>query len=148
MIILSSCNTLLKQLMGTLNCKFVMKDMDPLQYFLGIEVSIFFGHWSSFLSSVLFLSQASYATIIHDHANISSYKPIQTPMGIRSRSHIAIKHFYDSTVYQRSVGAFQYPALTWPNITYALNFAWQFMHNQIVDHFHISKSNLYCISMW
>ncbi|MCI71430.1 copia protein, partial [Trifolium medium] len=58
--------------MSLLATEFAMKDLGPLSYFLGIDVS---RHPSG-----IFLSQSTYASEIIDRAGMASCKPSATPV--------------------------------------------------------------------
>ncbi|XP_043694631.1 uncharacterized mitochondrial protein AtMg00810-like [Telopea speciosissima] len=114
----------------TLGTTFAMKDLGPLHYFLGIEVTS--------TPQGLFLSQAKYATDILHRAHIVDIKPTCTPMAIRPDL-ASTDPFKDVTLYRSLVGALQYLTMTRPNLSYAVNSVCQHMHAPTMAHFGMVK---------
>uniref|UniRef100_A0A0V0HRA1 Putative ovule protein n=1 Tax=Solanum chacoense TaxID=4108 RepID=A0A0V0HRA1_SOLCH len=104
-----------------------MKDLGPLNYFLGITVTRHKGG--------LFLSQRKYAEEIIDRAGMSSCKPSQTPVDTKPKvGAITSAHFDDPTLYRSLAGALQYLTFTRPDISYAVQQICLHMHDPRVDH--------------
>ncbi|GJZ55884.1 ribonuclease H-like domain-containing protein [Tanacetum coccineum] len=76
-VLISSSKSSLQQIIRSLHQEFAMKDLGPLNYFLGISVTCD--------SSGLFLSQKKYAIEILDRAHMDNYIPIRTPIDTESK---------------------------------------------------------------
>ena len=97
-----------------------MKDLSPLNYFLGLEVS----------SSVdgYYLTHAKYTSDLISRASITDSKIVDTPIkyNCRLNSHDG-KSLSDATLYRKLVGSLIYLTITRPNISYAVHVVSQFM---------------------
>ncbi|KAL6350099.1 hypothetical protein AAG906_004037 [Vitis piasezkii] len=90
-----------------------MKDLGPLKYFLGIEVSR--------SSEGIFLSQRKYALDLLQETGMSGCQPVNTP--IEEGLKLCVEPNQVSTDkgrYQRLVGRLMYLAHTRPDLAYAL----------------------------
>ncbi|KAK6780427.1 hypothetical protein RDI58_022611 [Solanum bulbocastanum] len=126
-ILTASSDALRCSIMARLNSEFAMKDLGPLNYFLGIAVTRHKGG--------LFLSQRKYAEEIIDRAGMSSCKPSQTPVDTKPKvGAITSAHFDDPTLYRSLAGALQYLTFTRPDISYAVQQVCLHMHDPRVDH--------------
>ena len=114
-----------------LSFEFAIKDLGPLNYFLGVQVSHFGGS--------LFLSQHKYAKEILAKASMTDCEPIGTPLA--QKHHLQLKGgpLVDATNYRSIVGALQYLTLTRPDLTHAVNLVCQFMHQPGTTHFQAVK---------
>ena len=103
-----------------LGCRFEMKDLDPLNYFLSLEVS----------SSIdgYYLTQAKYTSDLISRASITDSKIVDTPTeyNCRLNSHDG-KSLSDATLYSQLVGSLIYLTITCPDISYAIHVVSQFM---------------------
>ncbi|KAL6329631.1 hypothetical protein AAG906_022852 [Vitis piasezkii] len=90
-----------------------MKDLGPLKYFLGIEVSR--------SSEGIFLSQRKYALDILQETGMSGCQPVNTPIE-------------EGLKLCRLVGRLMYLAHTRPDLAYALSVVSQYMHNPGEQH--------------
>ncbi|RVW29213.1 Retrovirus-related Pol polyprotein from transposon RE1 [Vitis vinifera] len=116
-----------KALQNYLSREFEMKDLSPLKYFLGIEVSR--------SSEEIFLSQRKYALNILQKIGISGCQPVNTP--IEEGLKLCVEPNQVSTDkgrYQKLVGRLMYLAHTRPDLTYALSVVSQYMHNPGEQH--------------
>ena len=99
-----------------------MKDLSPLNYFLGLEVS----------SSVdgYYLTQAKYTSDLISRASITDSKIVDTPIeySCRLNSHDG-ESLSDTTLYRQLVGSLIYLTVTRPDISYAVHVVSQFMCN-------------------
>uniref|UniRef100_A0A803NUD0 Reverse transcriptase Ty1/copia-type domain-containing protein n=1 Tax=Cannabis sativa TaxID=3483 RepID=A0A803NUD0_CANSA len=116
-----------KALQNYLSREFEMKDLGPLKYFLGIEVSR--------SKRGIFLSQRKYALDLLKEIGMSACQPINTPIeeGLKLRmedDQVPV----DKERYQRLVGRLMYLAHTRPDLAYALSIFSQFMHNPGKQH--------------
>uniref|UniRef100_A0A2N9GP76 Integrase catalytic domain-containing protein n=1 Tax=Fagus sylvatica TaxID=28930 RepID=A0A2N9GP76_FAGSY len=99
---------------------FEMKDLDPLSYFLGFEVS------SS--SDGYYLTQAKYTSDLISRAGITDSKIVDTPIEYNNRlnTHDG-EPLPDATLYRQLVGSLFYLTVTRPDISYAVHIVSQFM---------------------
>ncbi|RVX20052.1 Retrovirus-related Pol polyprotein from transposon RE2 [Vitis vinifera] len=116
-----------KALQNYLFREFEMKDLGPLKYFLGIEVSR--------SSEGIFLSQRKYALDLLQETGMSGCQPVNTPIveGLKlcvESNQVSI----DKERYQRLVGRLMYLAHTRPDLAYALSVVSQYMHNPREQH--------------
>lgn len=98
-----------------------MKDLSPLNFFLGIEViSIKHG---------LFLSQQKYIQDLLTRTQVDGAKTIMTPLATKDLLQLHDGSSpVDLTEYRRVIGALQYLSLTWPGIAFPVNKLAQFMY--------------------
>ncbi|RVW58364.1 Retrovirus-related Pol polyprotein from transposon RE1 [Vitis vinifera] len=111
-----------KALQNYLSREFEMKNLGPLKYFLGIEVSR--------SSEGIFLSQRKYALDLLQETGMSGCQPVNTP--IEKGLKLCVEPNQVSTDkgrYQRLVGRLMYLAHTRPDLAYALSVVSQYMHN-------------------
>ena len=94
--------------------QFEMKNFDPLNYFLGLEVS------SS--TDVYYLTQAKYTYDPISRASITDSKIVDTPIeyNCRLNSHDG-ESLYNVTLYRQFVGSLIYLTVTRPDISYAVH---------------------------
>uniref|UniRef100_A0A2N9EKK8 Uncharacterized protein n=1 Tax=Fagus sylvatica TaxID=28930 RepID=A0A2N9EKK8_FAGSY len=99
---------------------FEMKDLGPLSYFLGLEVS------SS--SNGYYLTQAKYTSDLISRAGITDSKIVDTPIEYNNRlnTHDG-EPLPDATLYRQLVGSLVYLTVTRPDISYAVHIVSQFM---------------------
>nr|KYP55170.1 hypothetical protein KK1_001377 [Cajanus cajan] len=112
-ILTASSDELRKSIISRLSSKFSMKDLGPLSYFLGINVTRHAGG--------LFLSQ--YCIYLF---YLTGYGFDHTP-------------FEDPSLYRSLVGALQYLTFTRPDITYVVQQLCLFMHDPREEHMHALK---------
>ncbi|RVW33186.1 Retrovirus-related Pol polyprotein from transposon RE1 [Vitis vinifera] len=116
-----------KALQNYLSREFEMKDLGPLKYFIGIEVSR--------SSEGFFLSQRKYALDLLQETGMSGCQPVNTP--IEEGLKLCVEPNQVSTDkgrYQRLVGRLMYLAYTRPDLAYALSVVSQYMHNPGEQH--------------
>ncbi|XP_068304424.1 uncharacterized mitochondrial protein AtMg00810-like [Pyrus communis] len=109
-------------LIKKLGSLFSMKDLGPLNYFLGIEVQ--------YNGDSMHLSQSKYALDLLTRTKFTDVKPISTPVvtGQKLSAHVGDPHEHPE-MYRSVVGALQYLTLTRPDLSYAVNQVCQFMHS-------------------
>ncbi|WOH09592.1 hypothetical protein DCAR_0729050 [Daucus carota subsp. sativus] len=113
--------------MASLSSEFAMKDLGPLNHFLGIAVTRHKGG--------LFLSQRKYAEKIVERAGMASCKPSATPVDTKSKiSATSGTPVDDPARYRRLAGALQYLTITRPDISYAVQQICLHMHDPRTDH--------------
>ncbi|RVW26307.1 Retrovirus-related Pol polyprotein from transposon RE1 [Vitis vinifera] len=109
-----------------LSQRFSLKDLGPLTYFLGVEVT---SHTNG-----LFLSQRKYIADLLNRTHMTEAKPAPTPLAtspiltLQSGTPLS-----DPTEYRTVVGSLQYLSLTRPDIAYTMNKLSQFMHQPTSD---------------
>ncbi|XP_031504006.1 uncharacterized mitochondrial protein AtMg00810-like [Nymphaea colorata] len=109
-----------------------MTDLGNLKYFLGVQVDG--------TSSGLFMYQSKYAQDILYRAQMQTCNTMSTPMSANLKSSDGQDQLYSNPRECRSLaGALQYLTLTRPDLSYAVNFACQFMHALVVKHFQLLK---------
>lgn len=118
--------------MAHLGSEFALKDLGPLNYFLGIAVTRHRGG--------LFLSQRKYAAKIIDRAGMSTCKPTPTPVDTKPKVSAKSGNSYANPSYYRSLaGALQYLTFTRPDISYAVQQICLHMHDPRDEHMHALK---------
>jgi histone deacetylase 1/2 len=133
-IVLSSSSSAIDRLVQRLCQEFVVKDLGPLHYFLGVEVA----HRAEGLT----LTQRQYGLDLLRRAGMLKCKAANTPMSA------TVKLFSDSspllgdddaTMYRSVVGDLQYLTLTRPDLSFAVNRVCQFLHSPTEDHWSAVK---------
>jgi hypothetical protein len=92
---------------------FKMKDLGPLSYFLGLEVSSSFDGY--------YLTQAKYTSDLISRAGITDSKIVDTP--IKYNNHLNNhdgEPLLDATLYRQLVGSLVYLTVTGLDISYAV----------------------------
>jgi hypothetical protein len=124
----SSITSLISQLQQD----FAVKDLGPLNFFLGVE-AIKSDHG-------LYLSQRRYISDLLRKTNMHEAKPISSPMASStSLSQFQGTPLSDPSSYRSTVGSLQYLSLTRPDIAFAVNKVCQFMTNPIDLHWSAMK---------
>ena len=98
-ILVSSSTTAASRLVQDLGSKFAVKDLGPLHFFLGIEVST--------VSQGLILTQKKYALDLLRRAGMLQCQPVSTPMDAREKLHSTVGDplsVEDVTRYRNIVG--------------------------------------------
>jgi hypothetical protein len=131
-ILTANTPSLLRSVTTSLSTKFSMTDLGALHHFLGIIV-----HRTS---SGMFLSQQQYALEILERANMLHCNPLSTPVDARSKlsAHDGTP-FHDPSHYRSLAGALQYLTITRPDIAYAVQQIYLFMHAPTTSHFQLIK---------
>jgi len=112
----------LDSLIRSLSIDFPIKDLGPLSYFLGVEVTR--------CPEGLHLSQHRYIMDLLQKTNMMLAKPITSPMSASAPlSKFAGISLSDATLYRSTVGVLQYLAITRPDISFAVNKCSQFMQD-------------------
>jgi hypothetical protein len=114
-------------LLKYLHFSFALKDLGPLNFFLGVEAS-----WKS---DGLHLSQQRNILDILKKTNMELVKPVSTPMFSSTKlSKFEGLTITDPTLYRSTVGSLQYLSLTRPDIAFAVNKVSQFMQDPREPH--------------
>jgi hypothetical protein len=128
-IIVSSSPDATTTLLHALQADFALKDLGPLHYFLGLEVTQ--------AADGLYLSQQKYTTDLLQRAGMTTCKPAPTPLSSSSKfsAHDGVPLSpEDATKYRSVIGALQYLTLTRPNISFSVNKVCQYLHAPISVH--------------
>lgn len=125
-------SSLITRFIRSLGNQFDMKDLGPLHFFLGMEVSR--------SSNELVLTQTKYALELLHRTNMLAAKPLSTPAPFG----FIFSQFYgdplfDATTSRSIVGALQYLTMTRPDLSYAVNEVCQFMHAPTTTYFEAVK---------
>ncbi|KAK2989892.1 hypothetical protein RJ640_019475 [Escallonia rubra] len=122
----------INRIVGALNAEFSVKDLGPLNYFLGIEVV--------HTDQGLLLLQRKYITDLLNQTHLDAAKPVHTPMA--TSTHLSRYHGdpHPSPIEYRSiVGALQYLSFTRPGISFSVNKVAQFMQSPTCEHWSAVK---------
>ncbi|WVZ90344.1 hypothetical protein U9M48_036653 [Paspalum notatum var. saurae] len=125
-VLTASSASLLRQLLTALQASFPMKDLGPLQHFLGIAATR--------SSSGMILSQRQYILNILERAGMTACKPCTTPVDTQAKLSSDGAPVADPTMYRSLVGALQYLTFTRPDITYAVQQVCLRMHDPREPH--------------
>jgi len=118
----------IQKLISKLRLCFSLKDLDPLHYFLGVEVK-------HLPHGGLDLSQQKYITNLLHRTNMHATKPLPTPMQTNLRLQKDASHaLHDPLQFRFVVDALQYIVITRPELSFAVNKVCQFMHNPQENH--------------
>ena len=132
LLICGSSLSSIEDLQYMLSLNFHMKNLGPVNYFLGIEI-----HRSC---DGFFLSQKKYVTDILKEHGMLNFKPLLLPMD----SHLKLSSdkgdiLSDPTKYQRLLGQLIYLSITRPDITYTVQVLTQFMQKPTSVHMQNAK---------
>lgn len=131
-VLTASSTALLQQLQRQLSSEFSMKDLGSLHYFLGIAVTR--------TAHGFFLSQQKYAEELLERANMTSCKPLPTPVDTHGKlSAVDGAPVPDPIEYRSIVGALQYMCMTRPDIAYAVQQCCLVMHGPRAPHLALAK---------
>jgi transposase InsO family protein len=112
--------------------EFPVKDLGPLSYFLGIQVTR--------TSTGLHLCQSKYVADILTRTHMADAKPAKTPCTTGSKlSRFDGTPLPDYSAYRSLVGALQYCTLTRPDISYSVNQLCQHLHHPTSAHWTAAK---------
>ncbi|KAG9443027.1 hypothetical protein H6P81_018881 [Aristolochia fimbriata] len=122
----------IRELIQHLQKEFSVKDLGPLHYFLGIEVTR--------IPNNLHLAQTKYTRDLLTRLDLTEVKPLSTPIVAGSKlSKYEGTPLDDPTTYRATVGALQYLTLTRPNIQYVVNQTCQFQQAPTDGHWSAVK---------
>jgi histone deacetylase 1/2 len=140
-ILVSSSSTAASRLVQNLRSEFAIKDLGPLSYFLGIEVSK--------LSDGLVLTQKKYALDLLRRAGMLQCHSVLTPMTVAEKLNSTDGlplSTDDATKYRSIVGGLQYLLHTRPDLSFAINKVCQFLHAPRSTHWSAVKRILRYVS--
>jgi hypothetical protein len=133
-VIIGSSSSAVSNLITQLWDDFVVKDLGPLSYFLGIQVC--------HTSQGLLLSQRKYISDLLTRTNVMNSKGVPTPMIPKERLslHSGIPLAPDdATRYRSVVGSLQYLSHTRPDMSFSVNNACQFLSKPTNEHSSVVK---------
>lgn len=134
MVIVGSSTRAVECLLRQLSATFPVKDLGPLNYFLGIEVI----HNSGGINLV----QQKYALDLLERLNMENCRPVPTPMctheKLTQESGQALNED-DAFKYRSTVGALQYLTLTRPDLSFAVNKVCQYLSRPTDVHWEAVK---------
>ena len=119
--------TVISSLISRLESRFPIKNLGPLRYFLGIEVSR--------SPEGIFLCQRKYVLDILQDSGFINSKPSPFPM----EQHLKLvpsggTSLPDPSQYRRLIGRLLYLTVTRPDIAFAVNYLSQFMQHPCISH--------------
>jgi histone deacetylase 1/2 len=141
-ILVSSSSSDADRLIQSLRSEFVVKDLGPLRYFLGLEVSP--------VSEGLALTQKKYALDLLHRAGMLKCTPVSTPMAATEKLSCSdgdLLPAEDATRYHSIVGGLQYLLVTRPDLSYAVNKVCQYMQSPRSPHWAAIKRILRYVSL-
>jgi hypothetical protein len=126
-LLTTSTADLLHRTIVALQREFAMKDLGPLDHFLGITAER--------RSQGLFLHQRQYAIDILERAGMSDCKPCSTPVDTQAKlSEDDVPPVTDATSYRSLTGTLQYLTFSRPDIAYAVQQVCLHMHTPWEPH--------------
>ncbi|GJY75845.1 ribonuclease H-like domain-containing protein [Tanacetum coccineum] len=96
-ILTASSTPLMQHIISSLHAEFAMKNLGPLNYFLGI--------FAMRTTSGIFLSQKKYATEILERAQMLNCNPCRTPVDTEQKLGLEGSPITDLTLYRSLAGA-------------------------------------------
>jgi hypothetical protein len=133
-IVVSSTDAAVEALLNDLRSEFALKDLDQLNYFLGIEVKP--------SSDGIVLTQEKYTRDILRRVDMQDCKAMRTPLPVDKKLSLSDGDPLtsdDATNYRSVVGALQYLTLTRPDISFSVNKVCQFLHAPTTAHWSAVK---------
>jgi hypothetical protein len=132
LVITENAPSFVHSVIQQLGALFSLKDMGSLHYFLGIEVIP--------TPVSLLLSQHQYVRALLATTSMSGAKNVSTPLS--STQSLQLDDgtaAVDSSHFRRIIGSLQYLTLTRPDISFAVNKLYQFMHRPTITHWTVAK---------
>ncbi|KAL8115567.1 hypothetical protein AgCh_022173 [Apium graveolens] len=132
LLICGNCQNSIDDLKLMLSQSFNMKDLGPVNYFLGIEI-----HRSS---DGFFLSQRKYATDILHEFGMTHAKPLKLPLDIKLKLTTDMGDpILEPSSYQRLIGKLIYLTITRPDIAFSVQILTQYMQKPTSVHMQSAK---------
>nr|GEY78433.1 hypothetical protein [Tanacetum cinerariifolium] len=124
-ILTPSFTYLLQQVITSLHNEFDMTNLGALNNFLDISAT---HHYTE-----LFLSQKQYAIELLVHAHMTNYIPLRTPVDTEAKLGPEGVPVQDPTLYRSLAGGLQYLTFTRPDISYAVQQIFLYIHDPATD---------------
>ena len=125
-IVTRNDSTQIQNLIAALGQVFELKDLGPLNYFLGIQITQ--------IAHGLTLTQSKYASNVLHWFHMENSKPTKTPYpSTRLVSYDGVT-LLDPTQYRSMLGALQFLTFTHPNIAFSVHQLCQFMSHPTTTH--------------
>nr|GEW51892.1 hypothetical protein [Tanacetum cinerariifolium] len=137
LIVNASSSTFLQHIISSLNSEFSKMDLGALNYFLGI--------YGQRTLDGMFLSQSKYAEEILEWAHMQHCNPCRTLVDIESKFGPDGSPVRDPMLYLSLAGALQYLTFTRPNLSYAVQQVYLYMHDPREPHFYALKCILHYV---
>lgn len=135
-VLSASSSALLQWIISHLGTTFAMKDIGPLKFFLGVQVT--------HTAQGFFLSQEQYTEDVIDRAGMANCKSTITPVDTKPKLSTSDGQLVsDASHYRSIVGALQYLTLMRPDVAYAVNQACLHMHAPRDAHWNLVKRILW-----
>ena len=113
-VLIGNCPSFLQSLILQLSSEFELKDLGPLHYFLGLQITK--------TSAGLFLNQSKYAHDLLQRHNMLSAKPAKTPCAPNLRLVPASRSLLaDPHLYRNIVGSLHHLTFTRPDFSFAVH---------------------------
>jgi len=127
-LVTGSSLVLVQDFIKQLGLNFALKNLGPLHYFLGIEVS-----WLK--NDYIHLSQVNYIKDLLRCTHMVNSKPQPSPMlsSLRLTADESVS-VDDPTLYRSIVGLLQYATITRPKISFSVNRVFLYMHKPQIHH--------------
>ncbi|XP_061999292.1 uncharacterized mitochondrial protein AtMg00810-like [Rosa rugosa] len=131
-VVTGSDDRLLQSFIWCLGRGFDIKDLGPLHYFLGLQVTT---HQHG-----LHINQLKYAHDILSKHDFLFSKPVSTPMSAKTALTTTDGPLLENpTIFWELVGSLQYLTITRPDITFVVNMVFQFMSKPRAPHLVAAK---------
>lgn len=131
-ILTASTTELLQQIINALETEFPMLDLGKIHHFLVIK--------ADYNDRGMFLSQTSYAKEIIQRENMTEFKPIATPVEVKSELSTETEECVKNPTEYRSLArALQYLTFTRPGVSYDVHPIFLYMHDPRLPHLHALK---------
>ena len=105
-----------------------MKDLEYLNYFLGLEIT--------HSTNGLYITQVKYASELLSQAGLTDNKTVDTPVEVNA--HLTLsggKPLSNPSLYRRLVGSLVYLTVTHPNISYVVHQVSQYSSTLRLTHY-------------
>ena len=134
-IIIGNHLAFVAEIIKQLGNSFALKDLGPLNYFLGLQIE--------YTTNGIFVHQSKYAKDLLSKFHMLDCKPCSNPCA-SNHHHVPPTSplLSDPTTYRSLVGALQYLTFTRPGLSYAVQQACQFMSKLTQHHLVVAKQIL------
>ncbi|XP_020699652.1 uncharacterized protein LOC110111921, partial [Dendrobium catenatum] len=131
-LLTGSNHSSIAKLVADLHTRFNMKNLGPVSYFLGLQVTQ--------QPNGIHLNQYKYAADLLNRAGMSESRPVNTPLPLKlSVSPENSVPYSHPELYRTLVGSLHYLMLSCPDIMFDVNVLCQHMHHPQLFHFQLLK---------